>query len=518
MRSLPRRGLTAALLVAAVCLAPAVVRADIVIHDGGVTKDRDAVERVEARTGNRPTLVLSSDVLSGPSRQLTRDVQVERCEGDPVSLDVPARTEEIVEFVLSFELDKAMDGLRLIQTLLPCSEAPVAARDLARLAFLVGAVRFDQGDEEAAAAAMAEAVAQDATYEGERGFPKAHEDLLAAAKAAVSEDLPRLFAWLGPSMNEAFLDGVKIEFPGQEGVVIGAGRHLLQYWTPHGLKGAWVQVSDEDGIILWPGSGRALWADGGRSPGGRLGMRLALQEEFGGREGDVHVLHYRGRRAAGATYPSDGSERVSWKGPPPDRTAGGDDPPKGGDDEPPKGGDDEPPKGGDDGPPPDRRPARQQTDPEQADGKLRRFRVAVTFGYQFNEPFSYAMLGVDFHAVLIGPLQVGAFLRPSYGGQADFPVPEGDDPVSGPVFFLPFGLHVGVRKDGWLSPWVGGAFQYAYNRDGLRAAPSLIGFAAQGGLDISPNDSPLVLRVTGEVGLLGLHFNARIHGGVGVRF
>ena len=537
MLSASRCGLLPALLFVLAWFGPTVVRADIVIHDGGVTKDRDATQQVVSRTGNRPTLVLSDDVLSGPTHWLSEGVDVERCEGEQVSLDVPARVEDLAEFVLGFELDKAYDGLRLVRTLLPCNEAPVSSRDLARLSFLLGATLADQGNPEAAAAAMAEAVATDPTYEGERGFPKTHEELLEAARAATPEERPRVHAWLGPGMNEAFLDGAKVEFPGQDGLKIGAGRHLLQVSTPHGLKGMWLEPTSEPAAVLWPGSGRAIWEDGGRSPGGRLGMQLLLRDEFGGREGDVHVLHYRGRRVSGATYPSGGGPRKSWTEPvdrpvePPVADARpADDPPA---DDPPA---DDPttddPTTDDpttDDPATDdpqrttRRPARQQKDPPTGatgpkDDKLRRFRIALTVGYHGSEPFSYGMVGLDLHVVLVGPLQVGAFLRPSYGGVHDFPVPEGDAPVSGPVFLVPFGFHVGVRKEGWLSPWVGGAFQYAYNRDGLRAAPSLLGFAAQGGLDVSPNDSMLVLRVMGEVGLLGLHFNGRISGGVGVRF
>ena len=76
---------------------PATSKADIVLHDGGVSRDKDAAERVTDRTGTAPTLILSSEVLSGPTRLLAGHAQVEQCEGAPIPLDIEGKLQEIEE-------------------------------------------------------------------------------------------------------------------------------------------------------------------------------------------------------------------------------------------------------------------------------------------------------------------------------------------------------------------------------------------------------------------------------------
>ena len=550
-------------LAVAALLLPATGRADIVVNDVGVSKDRDAGDRVQAHTGQPPTLVLADDVLAGPSRMLSHGAELERCGGNPVTLDIGAKLDEASERVLSFELERAEESLAVVETLLPCQESPVPKRDLARLAFLEGAARFDQDDIVGAAEAMRNSVAADPSFEGERGFPRDHMDLLTqVGEEAAGEKPARLWVWGGAGMAEVFVDGDLLAHPGQDGAVLTPGRHLLQVSTPHGLTGMWIEVLSE-AVLVWPGAGRTIWEDAGRTAGGEQALRLLLADEFGGREGDVHVLHYRGRRSPiAATFPGDGSPRVAWaegggstssnapdkrRTPParPERPPEQERPPK--EEKKPraqrppkeeKKPTDEPTPKAERPPKEEKKPRAERATKEEKQPRAeratrppkesatagaaeasRRFRVTATFGYQFAAPrFSYAMLGIDFEARIIGPLVVGAFVRPSFGGVHDFPVPEGSAPVTGPLFFMPFGFNVGVRKAGWLSPWVAGAFQYAYNRDGLSAGTSLVGFMVQGGLDIAPGDGMFLVRVNGEAGLIGLHFNARVAAGVGLRF
>jgi hypothetical protein len=149
------------------------------------------------------------------------------------------------------------------------------------------------------------------------------------------------------------------------------------------------------------------------------------------------------------------------------------------------------------------------------DGRLR---LVLSGGYQYAEPFHYGLLSFDVSFRIIGVLEVNAFIRPSYGGVHEFPVEEDAAAVIGPVIFVPFGVSVGLRKPGDLSPWVAGGAQVAWNRDGLGAAPYLFGALVHGGLDWSPRGSPLVIRVQGDVGNIGLHFNAKLSGGIGLRF
>jgi hypothetical protein len=671
--------------------APALSHADVVVHDGGVNRDRAAHAVVAARTGSPPHLILSSDVLAGPSRILLKNVTVERCEGRSVKFDVRRKLDQITDKVLAFDLEEARSALQVVRTLLPCSSQLVERRTLARFSFLEGATLLDLGDNEGATLAMRKAAGFDPKYPGERGFPGPHLELLKEQGELIAAVRPgRMFVWPEPRMSEVFINGVEVQNIHNRGVLLKPGAHLLQLVSSTGLQGMWISSQGASSILIFPSSGRAVWADGGNSPGGESAMRLLLQDEFHGREGDVHTIHYQGRRGHGATYPQDGGARVSWKkgsasskATKKDRPSSGR--PSSGKDSAGKGskGDkntgatapsgsstatrneqpQENPSGSsaetidqtrksnepsargkagrgevlntpstsadtekeapskqpsaagttakkpkskdklqpeeaigpstemeeedswDDSPadswsedeeasdsgndrsktsskenqeegtdsnlddesgdvslddeaaadqanpvtPSSKKPRRKKANPRSGkqprqgrstvkkglDGRLR---IVLSGGYQFADPFHYAMLGIDVSFRIIGILEVNAFARPSYGGVFDFPVEEGDAAISGPLFFVPFGVSMGIRKPGDLSPWVAGGGQAAWNRDGLSAAAYLFGAVLHGGLDWSPKGSPLVIRVQGEVGNIGLHLNAKVSGGVGLRF
>lgn len=609
--------LVAALGLALLASLPAAARADVVVHDGGVSRDREAATWVKERTGQAPTRVLDpDDVLKGPTRLLAGGGSVERCEGRPVVIDAESRLDQITDRVLSFDLESALEAMGVLDTLLPCSDKPVQARELARLAFLRGATRFDMGDEQAAAESMLEAAVFDIEYPGELGFPGDHVELLKVMREDAAElPVSKLYVWTPAGTNEILVDGVPTEQIRKQGLGLRQGLHLLQIVQSEGLTGMWIRLEGGPATLVFPNAGRRLWADGGRSPGGELAMGLLLQEVFQGKEGDLHLIHYRAREPMAATFPAGGAARVPWENseaprssragsqddrgpgrrpqrgePKPDpiddgdggeQTAGGGEPEDGGqpedggepedggqpadggepedDGQPADGGEPEddvqPADGGepaddgqtadvaepddgepvDDGEPADDgSPADGQTTDSQAGGdpttglgatagglsgpdkpKQRRFRLALTFGYQYAHPFSYGMLGVDVTVGIWGPIQAGLFVRPSYGGNRQFPgMPE----VMGPVMFVPMGVALGVRRPGWLSPFISGAFQFAYNRDGLRAHPFLGGAVVQGGLDIAPGDGFFMIRIQGEAGFIGQMFNARIGAGVGARF
>lgn len=628
----PRASRSAMLVAGAVAVVatgllalPTPTLADVVVHDGGVHRDRTARETVKARTGKAPHLILSADVLAGPSRLLAANTSLERCEGPPVKFDFRRKLDEITNLVLAFSLEEARSALAIVDTLLPCSSTPVPRRELARFAFLEGATLLDLGDEDGAVAAMTRAATFDPKYGGERGFPGPHVDLLTQQRGLVSSLSPgRLFVWREPGMRELFVNGVEIERVRDRGVGLKPGTHLLQVVSSTGLQGMWVETRGSQSTLVFPSSGRSVWADGGRSPGGESAMRLLLNDEFQGREGDVHTIHYQGRRGFGATYPWDGGERVAWSEPQKDKaptttrkpeskppssgeeSADATDGPSGSEtakteatsDGPSRGGQgDEAPEDGvteedtsleldpdeasgpttvpeapeeDSGSPPpadgtadsedttasapDREPPSRTAHPRDKDkeasedngtqaageadateptdeasaaptGKTKagrtknpRLRAVVAVGYQYAEPFHYLMGGIDLSLRLKGILEVTAFVRPSYGGVHEFPVEEGANPIVGPVFFVPFGASLGVRKAGTLSPWVSAGVQMAYNRDGLSAAPYLFGALLHGGLDWSPKNSRFLIRVQGEVGNMGLHFNTRFSGGAGIRF
>ena len=592
----PAARLAALALAWLVCL-PATAAADVVIHDGGVSRDREAVTWVKERTGQAPTRVLDPDeVLRGPGRLLSSGAEVERCEGQPVAIDAAGKLDQITDRVLSFDLEAALESMRVLDTLLPCSDKPVTARELARLAFLRGAARFDMGDQQAAGESMLEASVFDPDYTGELGFPGAHTQLLESMRdGAVGSDRSQLYVWTPSGSGDILVDGVVTQQIRKQGKELAPGLHLVQISRDERLSGMWVRLDQGPVALVFPETGRRLWADGGRSPGGEVGMRMLLDEVFQGKEGAVHLIHYRARTPMAASFPADGAARVAWTESKPPRSTrvgsqddkgpgrrGRADPkpgptePKTDDgqgvddtspDQPPETADevepgiDDPteepePAEADDGPAEQgdeasgAGPAQEEDEATGADAeqeepatvgaadpatggaaadepgrdtrppstdapKPRRFRLALTFGYQYAHPFSYGMLGLDVSVTIWGPIHAGVFVRPGYGGNKQFP---GEPEVVGPVLFMPMGVAVGVRKPGWLSPFVAGAFQFAYNRDGLRANAFLVGAVVQGGLDISPGDSAFVIRVQGEAGILGQVFNARVGAGVGARF
>ena len=301
-------------LVLSGTLLPGAAHADVVVHDGGVNRDRPAREAVTARTGRRPDLILSSDVLAGPSRLLVANASLERCEGRSVNFDVHRKLNQITDQVLAFDLEEARSSLAVVDTLLPCSSRPIERRTLARFAFLRGATLLDLSDEDAATEAMKRAASFDPEYPGERGFPGPHIDLLKLQVKFVGSLRPgRLFIWAEPGTSALFVDGIETERVNNRGIVIKPGTHLLQIVSSTGIQGMWVTTQGSSSSLVFPSSGRAVWADQGRSPGGERAMQLLLQDEFHGREGDVHTIHYQGRRGYGATYPRDGGARISWK-------------------------------------------------------------------------------------------------------------------------------------------------------------------------------------------------------------
>ena len=502
------RVLLGAAVLAGIVGFAGVARADIVLHDGGVERDRDAAEVVTKRTGVTPKMVLSGDVLAGPTRMLASNATVEQCEGAAIELEMDAKLSAIVESVLSFELEKALEDLDVLETLLPCAAKPVPRIVLTKLAFLRGAALFDQGDEAGAKTAMTDALALDATFEGLRGFPQPHIDLLESGRAAAAAiEGGSLFSWHKAGTIEALLvDGDPTDDVAHDGVKVTPGRHLVQARGSDGrLRGMWVRTTGIDAVIVHPGAGRRVWADGGRSPGGEMAMRLLLLSEFQGRDGDIHVLRFKGRRViSAATFPADGGVRTDWA------KSGGD------------GGGEPPP----DDPTPDpvanERPPRATPSVGEA-----RVRFAIGGGYQYLQGFSYGMGAIDVGVRPVGPLVITAFARPAYGGR--FLVDAGGaEPVPGVILLVPFGVGAGIQKpDGAIAPFVFGVFQGAVNQVEPLAG-FMAGAALQGGVDFAPGDGPLIVRVQGEAGILAasnvhtgapfVGFTGRVWAGVGARF
>ena len=498
----------------------ATARADIALHDGGVQRDQDVSDRVEQRTGSKPRMVLSGDVLAGPTRLLASNVEVEQCEGAPIQLELDAKLDGVMESVLSFELDQALKELDVLDTLLPCASAPVAATDLARISFLRGAALLDQGDEEGARLAMADAIAQEPSFPGLKGFPKPHTDLLASMKAASTES-GELYIWhRDGSVQAVLMDGVDIADNGREGATLRAGRHLVQSRSADGsLRGMWVRTTGVDAVVVHPGAGGLVWADGGRSPSGEMAMRLLLLSEFQGRDGDVHVLRFKGRKVvSAATFPADGGVRQRWE-----KDAGATSnasATSGRDDTGPADNTDTSPASG-------KTTRRKPPAPQRDTLRPSRLRFAIGGGYQYVHPFSYGMVTADLGIRLVGPLTFTAFARPSFGGQFTVDLGEGD-PVDGGIVLVPLGVGLGVQKhDGPIGPFVFASFQAAPNQV-VPLGRMMIGATVQGGADFAPGNGTLIVRVEGEAGFLGTNdedsgaffaaFTGRIGVSVGARF
>lgn len=483
-------------------------RADIVLHDGGVSRDREVADIVLEQTGQAPRMVLSGDVLAGPTRLLASNVEVEQCEGEPIALGLDRKREGIVEAVLSFELDRAIAELDILDTLLPCSSEPVSRGDLARLAFLRGAALLDQGKEPEARLAMRDAIAQQPGFAGLKGFPAPHTDLLDAVRAETKDDAGgALFVWHKPGgVSSVLVDGDEVDNPEQTGVTVRSGRHLVQSrGADSRLRGMWVRTTGVAGVVVHPGAGQIIWDDGGRSPGGEMAMRLMLLTEFQGQDGDIHVLRFKGRRVvSAATFPADGGVRTPWES-------------------------------GDEGAEPAPEPvAKPKPEPKptkepRTAGTVRpsRVRFAIGGGYQYVHPFNYGMVSADLGVRLVGPLTVTVFARPAYGGRFTVDLGEGE-PVDGAILLVPFGAGLGIQKhDGPVGPFVFGAFQMAINQVNPLGS-AMIGATIQGGADFAPGNGPFIIRVEGEAGILGSSnteggpfyagFTARVGLGLGARF
>lgn len=257
-----------------------------------------------------------------------------------------------------------------------------------------------------------------------------------------------------------------------------------------------------------------------------MAMRLVLLSEFQGRDGDIHVLRFKGRRVASAsTYPADGGVHSPWSRA--RKTKGGSATSAEATSKARKS--DKPARE----PRPERvAPERVAPEPEPKASrtetiKPHRVRFAIGGGYQYVHPFSYGMISADLNVRLIGPLTVTVFTRPSFGGQ--FTVDLGEsEPVDGAIILVPFGAGVGLQKhDGSIGPFVFASFQAAPNRV-IPLGSLLVGATVQGGVDFAPDDGPFIVRVEGEVGFLGANdnstssffagFTGRVGVSVGARF
>ena len=540
---------------------PATSKADIVLHDGGVSRDKDAAERVTDRTGTAPTLILSSEVLSGPTRLLAGHAQVEQCEGAPIPLDIEGKLQEIEDAVFSYELETAIRALDILSTLTPCASTPIKANSLARMSFLRGATLLDMGDS-SAERSMAEALGFVTDYGGERGFPKAHGEMLEAARRRI-KPLPdgRLFIWAGPGAETIYVDGVERQQAHSAGVVARPGLHLVQILKDGELKGMWVRIRSRFSALILPNAGRAVWADAGRTPGGEQAMSLMLTEEFRGQQGDIHILHYRGRLISASSWPAVGEGHKRWQlragatgrrkklrkrdakaatqqAATTSTTAAKEDPVAGASATvAPQSGSSRGQKIATKSSGPDTTTAtaaptssgstQQQSSAASKPGLIlkpksrsyeeRRLRLALGAGFHYADPFAYALLAIDVSYQFFGPLHAVLILRPSLGEVAEFPTSDSDTPIVGPVAIAPIGLGIGVQRVGRLAPYGRIVGQYAHNRDGLSTQEHLGGVAIQGGLDfpIRP-DKGFIARVQGEAGFIGSHFNGRVWAGVGL--
>ena len=485
-------------LLSSVLWVPVAV-ADIALHDGGVERDGEVSDLVTEHAGAKPRMVLSGDVLAGPTRLLASNAEVEQCEGAPIQLGLGVKLDGVIESVLSFQLEQAIESLDVLETLLPCSDAPVPATKLAKVSFLRGAAMLDMGDEAGARVAMADALAQDPSFQGLKGFPKNHTDLLASLAVETQAVEPSLlFGWNKQgAVDEVLLNGAPVADPSRAGGLVRAGRHLVQLKQADGsLRGMWVRTSGIDAVVIHPGAGRRVWADGGRSPGGAMAMRLILLSEFQGRDGDIHVLRFKGRRVVSAlTYPEDGGVASDWNE---NRKAGG------------KSSTSKDPspvarKNNKPARKPRTETAAAESRPEvnRADSiKPYRLRFAIGGGYQYVHPFSYGMLSADLNVRVVGPLTVTVFARPSFGGQFTVDLGE-NEPVDGAIILVPFGAGVGLQKhDGTIGPFVFASFHAAPNRV-IPLGSLMVGATIQGGVDFAPNDGPFIVRVEGEAGFLG---------------
>lgn len=494
-----RRASAGAVVLTVALLAWSSAAADVVLHDGGVDRDREAKARISEQGLPTPDLALTHEVLSGPAELLVHGAALVPCGGERGAGPSAADLDGVSDLVLSFQLEAALAELARLEGLAACSEGLVPGSVLARLHFLSGASRLDSGDGAGAHAAMVSAAASFEGYEGERGFPQEHLDLLAAARSDSSAT--RLVVWGPPGTTGAHVNGTEFPRLGSSGVVVPRGRHLVQLETDSGLVGLWIETSDAAATVLFPNAGARIWPVSEDSPGRTQALLALARQEFP--YGAVHLLHFAGRSLLAISLSAEDEVTIWQSEARRGRKGGGrrgksqpttpvQEPLTQGDAAP----DAQPPEGAEGAPPP---------------ARSARLRLSVGGGYQFAEPFHYGLVTADIDIRIAGPLEVGVFARPGF-------TPATHEGAAAVAALVPAGVRVGVRKTGAVSPFVSGAFQIAWNPAGTGAGPILAGAAVLGGVDLAPGDGPFFVRLQGDAGFLGRHFTGRGGAGVGLRF
>ena len=131
--------------------------------------------------------------------------------------------------------------------------------------------------------------------------------------------------------------------------------------------------------------------------------------------------------------------------------------------------------------------------------------ISVGGGYQNSGEWDYAAGAVDLSIRIVGPLRVGAMVRPSVGAATS----SWADGKSRRPVLVPFGVGAVFRLEGPVSPRLAVHFQGAVETREGGAMSFLPGISGTAGLDIPLGASPLAIRPMVEAGLVQRAFTVR---------
>ena len=158
------------------------------------------------------------------------------------------------------------------------------------------------------------------------------------------------------------------------------------------------------------------------------------------------------------------------------------------------------------------RTARQRAEARAARQRAAQQRPLVSIGlgggYQLLRTWSYGALAGDITVRLVGPLRLGAFVRPSIGARLRAGDGEYFEPARHAVLTT---IAVGpvLQAKGAVEPFVGVAFQLSPNVIGSLGPPVLVGPVLMGGVELPLLPLPIAIRPTGEIGLAGPFLSVR---------
>ncbi len=463
---------------------------------GLIRVDADRATEIDSARVAAALGVASTDLvpLSTPfptGGVFTSGASLEPCAGQsstPLGLVVDAASSQLRDL----RSDEAQATLSSAIEGLPCATEVIDRDTLITTLELLGQAAQDEGDEAAARAAYGQLLAVapgfSLTSAPGTGYETLFDDVRRTALSSATADV-----WVQHAEWTVAIDGAPVRTDRGATVRAMPGRHLLQWEVAGALVGVWMTV-EEGGVVVIAIEPADVLLEGPVDTGRRLAIEGWLTDKATTADLDGVAVVQTADPLAG--YVVRGGAAEAWVAPAEDASAGG--------------------PGG--------------SGPAASGVGLR---LAVGGGWMLASLASYGDIAAALDVGLVGPLH----LRVDFDLGVSQPISLPGSELDGKTALLPgVGVGVALRRPGgpvqpfgaltvglWITPGstneqaLADALEIGADVEALEArGPVTFRGWVDGGVDLHPGDSPLLIRLYGGIGY-GFGFQARAGAQVGFR-